>query len=116
MRRRTVFEQCYWPFEQEDDLDRVPEALSSGRVQAAQPWSPGSRRSELTEALADCARTGRHHRAVRGNLLEAVVCLPHRQLPDAAGRNPRRAHEFLDRLTEIHLADLEKYLAAVVFD
>ena len=27
--------------------------------------------------------------------------------------NPRRAHEFLDRLVEIHLANLERFLAAV---
>jgi uroporphyrinogen decarboxylase len=27
--------------------------------------------------------------------------------------NPRRAHEFLDRLVEIHLANLERYLRAV---
>ncbi len=27
--------------------------------------------------------------------------------------NPKRAHEFLDRLVEIHLANLEKFLAAV---
>ena len=27
--------------------------------------------------------------------------------------NPRRAHEFLDRLVELHLQNLEKYLSAV---
>jgi uroporphyrinogen decarboxylase len=115
------FEQCHWPFLEKDDLDRLPEALGLnmwGGV--ASPPGPLGSGPEGERLLAEGAREFREHsdRAIvglfGGNLLEVGQWLYRMDnfLMLLAG-NPRRAHEFLDRLVEIHLANLERYLAAV---
>ncbi len=115
------FEQCYWPFLEEDDLDRLPEALGENMWCAVQsPPGPLVAGEDGQTRLAEGARKLRERtdRAViglfGGNLLETGQFLYRIDnfLMLLAG-NPRRAHEFLDRLTEIHLANLETYLAAV---
>jgi uroporphyrinogen decarboxylase len=115
------FEQCHWPFLEDDDLDRLPEALSDnvwGGV--ASPPGPLGAGPDGAQRLAEGAESLRRRtdRAIvglfGGNLLEMGQWLYRmdRFLMLLAG-NPRRAHEFLDRLVEVHLANLERYLGAV---
>ena len=114
------FEQCYWPFLENDDFDQLPEArrtcgvaLPCRRVRwrlaptvpAAWPRAPAQLRAETDRAIVGL---------FGGNLLEVGQFLYRNDIffMLLAG-NPRRAHEFLDRLVEIHLANLERFLAAV---
>ena len=115
------FEQCYWPFLENDDLDALPEALSENMwCSVASPPGPLVGGPDGERVLADGAKDLRENtdRAIiglfGGNLLEIGQWLYRmdRFLMLLAG-NPRRAHEFLDRLTEIHLANLERFLRAV---
>jgi len=115
------FEQCYWPYLEDDDLDRLPEALAENMWCAvASPPGPLVAGSGGTRVLAEGARKLRQStdRAIiglfGGNLLEIgqFVYRIDRFLMLLA-ESPRRAHEFLDRLVEIHLANLERFLGAV---
>lgn len=115
------FEQCYWPFLENDDFDRLPEALAENMWCAVQsPPGPLVAGSDGPRVLADgaCKLRQRTDRAILGlfggNLLEIGQFLYRIDnfLMLLAG-NPDRAAEFLDRLVEIHLANLEKFLAAV---
>ena len=115
------FEQCYWPFLENDDLDRLPEALGENMWCAVQsPPGPLAAGPDGLRVLADGARRLREKtdRAIvglfGGNLLEVGQFLYRNDnfLMLLAG-NARRAHEFLDRLVEIHLANLERFLGAV---
>jgi uroporphyrinogen decarboxylase len=115
------FEQAYWPFLEEDDLDRLPEALAENMWCAVQsPPGPLVAGENGPQVLAEGARKLREKtdRAIiglfGGNLLEIGQFLYRidRFLMLLAG-DPKRAHEFLDRLVEIHLANLERFLDAV---
>lgn len=115
------FEQCYWPFLEKDDLERLPEAICLNMWGGiASPPGPLGSGPEGENALATGARRlrDRTDRAIiglfGGNLLEVGQWLYRMDnfLMLLAG-NPRRAHDFLDRLVEIHLANLERYLRAV---
>ncbi len=115
------FEQCYWPFLEEDDLDRLPEALDENMWCAVQsPPGPLAAGDGGDRVLAEGARKLREatDRAIvglfGGNLFEMGQFLYRIDgfLMLLAG-NPNRAHEFLDRLVEMHLASLEKFLGAV---
>lgn len=115
------FEQCYWPYLEEDDLDRLPEALEETIwVAVKSPPGPLAAGEQGPRLLAEGARRLRERtdRAViglfGGNLLEIGQFLYRIDnfLMLLAG-NPRRAHEFLDRLVELHLQGLERYLGAV---
>jgi len=115
------FEQCYWPYLEEDDLDKLPEALSENMWCAVQsPPGPLVAGEDGGQVLADGARQLRERtdRAIiglfGGNLLEVGQFLYRN---DAffmllAG-DPDRAAEFLDRLVDIHMANLESFLSAV---
>jgi uroporphyrinogen decarboxylase len=115
------FEQCYWPYLDHDDLDRLPEALAETIwVAMRTPPGPLAMGQHGEQALADGARHLRAHtdRAILalfgGNLLEIGQFLYRNDnFLMLLAANPRRAHEFLDRLTEIHLRNLERFLAAV---
>jgi uroporphyrinogen decarboxylase len=115
------FEQCYWPYLKQDDLDALPEALGEnmwGGV--ASPPGPLVSGHDGMSLLADGARQLRNRtdRAIvglfGGNLLETGQWLYRMDnfLMLLAG-NPTRAHQFLDRLVEIHLTRLERFLGAV---
>lgn len=115
------FEQCYWPFLEGDDLDRLPEALAENMWCAI--GSPPGPLAAGPEGAA-CLRAGaqglraRTHRAIiglfGGNLLEIGQFLYRNdEFFLLLAGDPGRAHEFLDRLVEIHLANLERYLGAV---
>ncbi len=115
------FEQCYWPYLENDDFDRLPEAFGESMWCAVQsPPGPLATGPDGQRVLAQGARKLREKtdRAIiglfGGNLLEIGQFLYRNDnfLMLLAG-NPRRAHEFLDRLVEIHLANLEQFLGAV---
>jgi uroporphyrinogen decarboxylase len=115
------FEQCYWPYLDHDDLDRLPEALADTIwVAMRTPPGPLVMGQFGEQVLAEGARDLRAHtdRAILalfgGNLLEIGQFLYRNDnFLMLLAANPRRAHEFLDRLTEIHLRNLERFLAAV---
>jgi uroporphyrinogen decarboxylase len=115
------FEQCYWPYLENDDFALLPEALAENMWCAVQsPPGPLVVNRNGRHALAEGAQQLRRRtdRAViglfGGNLLEVGQFLYRNDvfLMLLAG-NPRRAHEFLDRLVDIHLANLERYLEDV---
>lgn len=115
------FEQCYWPYLEKDDLEKLPEAIVENMWGGiASPPGPLGNGPEGERVLADGARKLRERtdRAIvglfGGNLFELGQWLYRMDnfLMLLAG-NPRRAHEFLDRLVEIHLANLERYLQTV---
>ena len=115
------FEQCYWPYQDGDDLDRLDEALDETIwVAVKSPPGPLVSGEGGERILAEGARRLRQQtdRAIiglfGGNLLEVGQFLYRIDnfLMLLAGF-PKRAHEFLDRLLERHLANLERYLRAV---
>ena len=115
------FEQCYWPYLENDDFDRLPEALNENMWCAIQgPPGPLIAEPDGERVLAEGARRLREKtdRAViglfGGNLLEVGQFLYRidKFLMLLAG-DPQRAHAFLDRLVEIHLANLERFLRMV---
>ncbi len=115
------FEQCHWPFRENDDLDKMPEAMKETIwIALRTPPGPLVTGNYGDEALAKGAKALREKtdRAILalfgGNLLEIGAYLYRNDnfLMLLAG-DPARAHEFLDRLLEIHLANLEKFLGLV---
>jgi uroporphyrinogen decarboxylase len=115
------FEQCYWPYLDHDDLDRLPEALADTIwVAMRTPPGPLVMGQYGQQALADGARQLRQQtdRAILalfgGNLLEVGQFLYRiDNFLMLLAADPERAKDFLDRLVEIHLANLEAFLAAV---
>ena len=115
------FEQCYWPFLERDDLERLPELLGENMwYAAASPPGPLVAGPGGQERLAAGARALRQRtdRAILGlfggNLLETgqfLYRIDNFHMLLAA--DPERAEQFLDRLVEIHLEKLQQYLAAV---
>ncbi|HOD51390.1 MAG TPA: uroporphyrinogen decarboxylase family protein [Candidatus Hydrogenedentes bacterium] len=115
------FEAAHYPFYEKDDLDAIPEAMSENMWCAvASPPGPLVAGPGGTEKLAEGARKLRAStkRAIiglfGGNLLEMGQFLYRndRFLMMLAGE-PGRVHAFLDRVVEIHLANLEAFLGAV---
>jgi uroporphyrinogen decarboxylase len=115
------FEQCYWPFLENDDLDRLPEALAENMWCAINsPPGPLTAGTDGPALFREGARRlrARTERAIiglfGGNLLETGQFLYRNDnFFMLLAENPRRAHEFLDRLVAIHLANLERFLGAV---
>jgi uroporphyrinogen decarboxylase len=115
------FEQCYWPFLDGDDLDRLPEALNENMWCAVRsPPGPLVEGPGGLQRLAEGARRLRAStdRAIiglfGGNLLETGQFLYRNDgFLMLLAAEPARAGEFLDRLLEIHLANLETFLSAV---
>ncbi len=109
------FEQIYWPFLEgvPDDLAGLPEVMPEVTWSVPAPPPPG-------RDLAAGARTLRAatDRAIvalfGGNLLEwgQFLCRNDNFFLLLAGE-PAKAHRLLDRLVEIHLANLERFLGAV---
>ncbi len=115
------FEQTYWPFLDKDDLDQLGQALAENMWCAVQsPPGPLVAGEDGLRVLAEGARQlrGKTDRAILGlfggNLLEMGQFLYRiDQFLMLLAGNPGRAEEFLDRVVELHLANLEKYLGAV---
>lgn len=115
------FEQLYWPFAEKDDIDHLPDYLGQSMWTAiASPPGPLTAGPDGPRLLAEGARRLRSEtdRAIiglfGGNLLEMGQFLYRNDnfFYLLAG-HPARAHAFLDRVLEMHLANLDRFLAAV---
>ncbi len=115
------FEQTHYPFLEQDDLEAIPEAMRECMWTAiGSPPGPlisGPDGPRVLEEGARCLRESSDKAIIGlfgGNLLE---CGQFFYRNDGfllkLAENPQRVHEFLDRLVEIHLANLERFLAAV---
>jgi uroporphyrinogen decarboxylase len=115
------FEQTYYPFYEKDPLDTLPEALDQCMWSAlASPPGPLTAGPEGGRLLVDGARKLRNttDRAILGlfggNLLELGQFLYRNdKFFMQLVLNPKRMHEFLDRLVEMHLENLDNYLKLV---
>jgi uroporphyrinogen decarboxylase len=115
------FEQSYYPFVENDDLDLLPGVFSECMWTAvAAPPGPIAAGAEGLKRLAEGARRLRaqSNRAILGvfggNLLEmGQFFYRNDNFLMMLADNPGRAHEFLDRIVAIHLANLERFLGAV---
>ncbi|MBN1441736.1 MAG: methyltransferase [Planctomycetes bacterium] len=111
------FEQTYWPFlEGPEDLDGLEEAFAESMWSGVSaPPGPVSD-DDLREGALRLRRST--DRAIiglfGGNLLECGQFLYRNDhfLMMLAGE-PRRAHAFLDKLVELHLENLERFLSLV---
>lgn len=115
------FEQCHWPFAEQDDLDHLQELLSESMWTAiASPPGPIVAGPDGPATRAEGARRLRQQsdRAIiglfGGNLLEMGQFLYRNDnfFLLLAGE-PERAHAFLDKVVEMHLANLENFLRDV---
>lgn len=115
------FEQCHYPFAEQDDLDHIGDVLTESMWTAiASPPGPIVAGPEGARLLREGARRLRQQtdRAILalfgGNLLEMGQFLYRNDnfFMLLAG-DPGRAHQFLDKLVEMHLANLERFLGAV---
>ncbi len=115
------FEQAYYPFADENGPQTVPEAMEESMWHViGGPPGPVAAGANGPQRLAEGARRlrARTDRAIiglfGGNLLESGQFLYRNDnFFMLLAAEPRKAHEFLDRLVEIHLAKLERFLGAV---
>lgn len=115
------FEQTYWPYLEDDDLDRLPEAMADCMwIAMRTPPGPLVAGKFGDQAMIEGAKGLRERtdRAILGlfggNLLEIGQFLYRNDkfFMLLAG-DPKRAHQFLGRVVEIHLANLERFLGLV---
>jgi uroporphyrinogen decarboxylase len=115
------FEQAYYPFAEQDDLDRIEALFDEGMWTGVKsPPGPLVSGPDGTRLLAEGARRLRAEteRAIiglfGGNLLEmGQFFYRNDNFLMLLAAQPRRAHAFLDRVMEIHLRNLETFLGAV---
>lgn len=115
------FEQAHFPLMDNDDPVRVTEAFDECMWTAlATPPGPSIAGPDADRLLAEGARRLRSQtdRAVLGlfggNLLEiGQYFYRNDNFFMLLAGEPERAHRFLDQLVEIHLANLDRFLAAV---
>jgi uroporphyrinogen decarboxylase len=115
------FEQTYYPFEGQDDLDAIPEAMDEAMWTAvASPPGPlveGPHGDEIFMAGARRLRESTERAIIGlfgGNLLEMGQFLYRNDgFLLLLAENPSQAHAFLDRIVEMHLKKLEHFLGAV---
>jgi uroporphyrinogen decarboxylase len=115
------FSQEYFPLAEKTDFDNIPGALAEA-MWSGIPAPPGplAEGPEGLRKLAEGAQAlrSRTERAIvgffGGSLFEAGQ-FTHRNdnFYMLLAGEPKQAHAFLDRLVEVHLANLEKYLGAV---
>ncbi len=115
------FEQAWYPFAESEDLEHIEEAFGESMWHTmVSPPGPIVQGAEGRQLLAEGARKlrGETDRAIialfGGNLLETGQMLYRNDnfLLLLAGE-PDKAHRFLDKLVEIHLASLERFLGAI---
>ncbi|MGC8640895.1 MAG: uroporphyrinogen decarboxylase family protein [Isosphaeraceae bacterium] len=112
------FEQCHWPFLEQDDPDHLPEAFAESMWTALR--SPPGESELASETLTAGAKRLRERtdRAIiglfGGNLLECgQFVYRNDNFLMLLAAEPARVHRFLDKLVEMHLANLEQFLKAV---
>ena len=115
------FEQAYFPFAEEGGPPTIPEAMEEAMWAAvASPPGPLAEGPGGVELLSQGAKELREKtsRAIiglfGGNLFETGQFLYRNDnFFILLASEPKKAHEFLDKLVEIHLANLERFLGAV---
>jgi uroporphyrinogen decarboxylase len=110
------FEQTYYPFLDGDDLEAISTALEESMWTAvASPPGPIDDQSLSEGAKRLREKTGRAIIGLfGGNLFEIGQFLYRNdRFMMMLAAEPKHAHRFLDKLVEIHLANLEKFLNAV---
>ncbi|NIP26873.1 MAG: methyltransferase [Phycisphaerae bacterium] len=110
------FEQTHYPFLDGDDLQNISTALEESMWTAvASPPGPIDSQSLSEGAKRLREETGRAIIGLfGGNLFEIGQFLYRNdQFMMLLAAEPKRANDFLDKLVEIHLANLEKFLTAV---
>lgn len=115
------FEQSYYPFHEEDNLEKLEEALDECMWSAiASPPGPLITGPDGERHLIEGARALREStdRAILGlfggNLLElGQFMYRNDKFLMMLVLDPPKVHAFLDRLVEMHLANLESYLKKV---
>ena len=111
------FEQTYWPFyDDEENLDDLPGAFAESMWTAiAAP--PGSVSDDQLREGARRLRTSTDRAIIGlfgGNLLECGQFLYRNDgFLMRMAAEPQRVHTFLDRLVELHLEKLERFLSLV---
>jgi len=115
------FEQAYFPLAEEETLETLPQVMEESMWTAiASPPGP------LVEGPGGNARFAEGARRLRQSTDRAILALFGGNLLEMGqflyrndnffmllASQPQRAHDFLDRVVEIHLAKLEKFLGAV---
>jgi len=112
------FDQTYWPFLETENLNRIPEIFNECMWTAiAAPPGPSA---PDAVSLAEGARRLRREtdRAILGgfggNLLELGQWIYRMDnFMMMLGTEPGRVHAFLDKATEVHMANLERFLTTV---
>jgi uroporphyrinogen decarboxylase len=119
--RALYFEQAYYPFLEGDDLDVIPEVLDEsmwcGIVSPPGPLVAGpdgyrkfKEGAKRLRASTDRAIIG----LFSGNLFEMGQFLYRNdKFLMLLAEDPKHAHAFLDKIVEMHLADLEHFLEAI---
>lgn len=115
------FEQAYFPFTDENGPKTIPAAMEESMWHALpSPPGPLAEGAEGLKRLAEGAKKlrAKTDKAILGlfggNLLESGQFLYRNDnFFVLLAAEPRKAHNFLDGLVEIHLANLEKFLGAV---
>jgi len=115
------FEQSYYPFAENADLDAVPEAMQESLWTAvASPPGPLTSGKNGREKFRQGARRLRQHtdRAIialfGGNLIELGQFLfRHDNFLMMLAAEPHKAHSFLDKVLEIHLENLTRFMEDV---
>ncbi|KPJ68710.1 hypothetical protein AMJ44_05655 [candidate division WOR-1 bacterium DG_54_3] len=115
------FEQVYYPFLETDNLDAIPEALEESLWCAVDsPPGPLAKGPNGNRMLSEGARKLRAstERAIiglfGGSLFELGQFLYRNdRFFMLLAESPEQAHAFLDKVVELHLADLEDFLEAV---
>lgn len=110
------FEQTYFPFLEDDDLDSIQDVFGESMWTAiASPPGPVDKKklsegAKRLRAVTDRAIIG----LFGGNLFEVGQFLYRNdRFMMLLAAEPRHAHRFLDKLVEFHLANLERFLTAV---
>ncbi len=110
------FEQTYFPFLEGDDLSAIPEVLGESMwTSIASPPGPISDQQLSYGAKKLREKTDRAIIGLfGGNLFEVGQFLYRNdQFMMLLAAEPQHAHRFLDKLMEIHIVNLERFLAAV---
>ncbi len=115
------FEQCHWPFAEQENLDHLPGLLSESMWTAvASPPGPIVTGRDGPHLRAEGARLLREQtdRAIiglfGGNLLEmGQFFYRNDNFFLLLAGEPERTHAFLDKVTEMHLANLGNFLRDV---
>jgi uroporphyrinogen decarboxylase len=115
------FSQVHFPFAEQADFDNIPEALADSMWYGI-PSPPGPF-AEGPEGLKKLAESAKALRAQTGRAIVGGFGGSFFEIGQVLFRNDNymmllageraKAHAFLDRLLEIHLANLERFLGAV---